>query len=87
MAVVILTEDVGRKACRSGAWVALPSGSFSLWGTEDPDPGCHETNTGRATLSDLQLQLALWPVPSHSTSAVHVSSEVEMRSLPASGLL
>lgn len=50
-AVVILTEDVGREGCGRGACVALPSGAFSLWGTEDPDPGCHETNVGRDTLS------------------------------------
>lgn len=43
--------------------------------------------TGRGTLSDPLLQLAMYLVPSHSTSARPVFSEVEVRSLLASGLL
>lgn len=61
VAAVIVTEGVGREECRSGAYVALPSGQ-AMWGTEDPDPGLHETNTGRVTLSvirTLGFQLAM----------------------------
>lgn len=61
VAAVIVTEGVGREEYRSEAYMALPSGQ-AMWGTEDPDPGRHETNIGRVTLSvipTLGFQLAM----------------------------
>lgn len=57
---VIVTEGVGREECRCEAYAALPSGQ-AMWMAEDPDPGCHETNIGRVTLSVIHSSVPSWP--------------------------
>lgn len=57
MVAVIVTEGVGRE---SDAYVVLPSGQ-AMWGTEDPDPGRHETNIGRVAPGVIRSSVSNWP--------------------------